>query len=81
MINVIWALNHAQRPVKDADSKKIIAKSFHQIIETCQSPEIQLIIISSSTGSVIAAQTATPKSPKGDFKICPASYLRLGGCG
>jgi hypothetical protein len=58
MINVIWALNHAQNPVKNAGSVKIIAKASQQIIETCQSPEIQLIIVSSSTGSVVAAQTA-----------------------
>jgi hypothetical protein len=55
MINVIWALNHAQNPVKNADHKKIITKAFQQIIETCHSPEIQLVIISSSTGSVVAA--------------------------
>jgi hypothetical protein len=58
MINVIWALNHAQKPVNNADSKKIITKAFRQIIQSCHSPEIQLVIISSSTGSVVAAQTA-----------------------
>lgn len=69
MINVIWALNHAQNPVKDADGKKIIAKAFQQIIETCQSPEIQLIIVSSSTGSVVAAQTACYLAEKNKNKL------------
>ena len=58
MMNVIWALNHAQKPVGNAESKKIISNAFQQIIETCHSPEIQLVIISSSSGSVVAAQTA-----------------------
>ena len=39
-------------------NEKIIVKAFQQIIETCQSPELQLIIVSSSTGSIVAAQTA-----------------------
>jgi hypothetical protein len=58
IINVIWALNHAQNPVINADHKKIITKAFEQIVETCHTPEIQLVIISSSSGSVVAAQTA-----------------------
>ena len=58
MINVIWALNHAQKPVNNTDPKKIITKAFGQIVEICHTPEIQLVIISSSSGSVVAAQTA-----------------------
>jgi hypothetical protein len=58
VFNVIWALNHAQNPLGNTDSKKIISNAFQQIIETCHSSEIQLVIISSSTGSVVAAQTA-----------------------
>ena len=69
MINVIWALNYAQNPVRDADSKKIIVKAFQQIIETCQSPELQLIIVSSSTGSIVAAQTACYLAEKNKNKL------------
>lgn len=58
VINVIWALNHAQNPVNEAGNNKIILASFKQITETFNSPEIQLVIISSSSGSVVAAQTA-----------------------
>jgi hypothetical protein len=58
MMNVIWALNHAQKPVIKPDDKKIFKTAFKQIIDTCHSPETQLVIISSSSGSVVAAQTA-----------------------
>jgi hypothetical protein len=58
IMNVIWALNHAQKPVNADGNKNIITKSFQQIIETCHSPEIQLVIVSSSSGSIVAAQTA-----------------------
>jgi hypothetical protein len=58
VFNVIWALNHAQKPLGSADNKKIISNAFQQIIDTCHSSEIQLVIISSSSGSVVAAQTA-----------------------
>ena len=58
MMNVIWALNHAQKPVSEPEKEKIIATAFKKITETCHSPEIQLVIISSSSGSVVAAQTA-----------------------
>lgn len=58
VFNVIWALNHAQNPLGTADNKKIISNAFQQIIDTCHSSEIQLVIISSSSGSVVAAQTA-----------------------
>ena len=55
--NVLWALNNAQKPDPDPGSKKIFTTAFNQIIESV-SPETRLTIISSSTGSVVAAQTA-----------------------
>jgi len=58
MMNVIWALNHAQIPVAFPENEKRIQNAFKQITETCSSPDIQLVIISSSAGSILAAQTA-----------------------
>jgi hypothetical protein len=58
MMNVIWALNNAQRPIKDPENQKITSAAFRQIISAELSPDTQLVIISSSTGSTVAAQTA-----------------------
>lgn len=57
-LNVIWALNHSQKPVSNPENKKFLATAFKQITKVCHSPEIQLVIVSSSSGSVVAAQTA-----------------------
>jgi hypothetical protein len=57
MMNVIWALNHAQKPVVTPENHKIIVAAAKQITTGCY-PDTQLIIISSSSGSVVAAQTA-----------------------
>ncbi len=58
IMNVIWALNNAQVPISDPENQKITRESFKQIIEKGISPETQLILISSSSGSIMAAQTA-----------------------
>jgi len=58
MMNVIWALNHAQKPVPNPEEEKIIITAFRQIIDSELTPDTQLVIISSSTGSIAAAQTA-----------------------
>jgi hypothetical protein len=55
--NVLWALSNAQKPDPDPAGKKIFATAFRQITDSV-SPETRLTIISSSTGSVVAAQTA-----------------------
>ncbi|MCX6255209.1 MAG: hypothetical protein NTV31_12120 [Bacteroidia bacterium] len=57
MMNVIWALNNAQKPIVNPEKQKITIAAFRQIIATGLSPETQLVITSSSTGSIIAAQT------------------------
>jgi hypothetical protein len=56
--NVFWALNNAQRPVVNSVNKKIFSAALKQITENAYSRETQLILISSSSGSVVAAQTA-----------------------
>jgi len=58
MMNVIWALNNAQRPIANPENEKIFVTAFRQIIDAGLSPETQLIITSSSSGSIVAAQTA-----------------------
>lgn len=56
--NVIWALNNAQKPVARPENENIFTTAFRQITEEASPSEAQLVIISSSTGSVAAAQTA-----------------------
>lgn len=58
MMNVAWALNHAQKPLTDGGGNSLIYKAFSQLISKGYTPDTQLIIVSSSTGSVVAAQTA-----------------------
>ena len=58
IMNVIWALNNAQKPFADPKNKKITSAAFNQIISSGLSPDTQLVITSSSTGSIVAAQTA-----------------------
>jgi hypothetical protein len=69
MMNVIWALNNAQKPIKDPGKQKITSAAFKQIISAGLSPETQLVIISSSTGSIVAAQTACYLAEKNRNKI------------
>jgi hypothetical protein len=57
MMNVIWALNNAQKPA-NPENEKIFMAAFRQIINAGLSPETQLVITSSSSGSIVAAQTA-----------------------
>jgi hypothetical protein len=57
-MNVFWALNNAQKPIASTENEKIFMTAFMQIIDAGLSPDTQLIITSSSSGSVVAAQTA-----------------------
>jgi hypothetical protein len=58
MSNVFWALNNAQKPARgNGDTKKSIIAS-RQIINDGANPDTQLVILSSSSGSVVAAQAA-----------------------
>jgi hypothetical protein len=58
MRNVIWALNNAQRPLCDPSKSSIVNNAFQQIVKDGFSHGSQLLLISSSSGSVVAAQTA-----------------------
>jgi hypothetical protein len=69
MMNVIWALNNAQKPIRDPGKQKITSAAFNQIISAGSTPDTQLVIISSSTGSIAAAQTACYIAEKNRNKI------------
>lgn len=58
LMNVIWALSRAQSPVSNPFRNRILASSFNQILSDPQSSSERLVIVSSSYGSVVAAQTA-----------------------
>ena len=58
MVNVIWALNHCQSPMNQPLENKLINKACKQINGDGSSDQVKLVITSSSSGSVIAAQTA-----------------------
>jgi hypothetical protein len=58
MLNVIWALNNAQNPIIKPENHKITRTALSQIVNDGLSADTQLIITSSSSGSVIAAQIA-----------------------
>ena len=57
-MNVVWALNHAQKPISDPANNRLIDKALSQLLSNGYTPDTQLIIVSSSTGSVVAAQAA-----------------------
>jgi hypothetical protein len=58
MFNVIWTLNNAQKPLKNPEKNKITSAAFKQIVNNRNKSESVLIILSSSSGSIVAAQTA-----------------------
>jgi len=57
-MNVIWALNNAQKPIESRDKNGRTESAFNQIVEAGLSPQTQLIIVASSAGSIVAAQTS-----------------------
>lgn len=58
MMNVIWALNNSQKPIINPERNKISGAAFDQIISAQLLSETQVVIVSSSSGSVVAAQAA-----------------------
>jgi len=58
IMNVIWALNNAQAPIVHPENQKVTIAGYEQIAASIPSPDTQIIIISSSSGSIVAAQTA-----------------------
>ena len=64
MMNVIWALNNAQKPIINPERNKITEAAFDQIISAQLLSETQVVIVSSSSGSVVAAQAACSLAEK-----------------
>lgn len=58
IMNVIWALNNAQKPIIHPENQKITIAAYIQIGGARLSPDTQVIITASSSGSIVAAQTA-----------------------
>jgi len=58
IMNVIWALNNAQKPISDPRSNSITSASLRQMISNGYNRDSQLVITSSSSGSIVAAQLA-----------------------
>lgn len=58
MMNVAWALNNSQAPLPDPDKKEILQVALQQMIHDSFFPDTRLVIVSSSSGSVVAAQVA-----------------------
>jgi len=58
MMNVIWALNNAQKPLANPEYHRIISAAFDQMISEDLTPDTKLVITSSSSGTIVAAQTA-----------------------
>jgi hypothetical protein len=69
MMNVAWALNNSQKPIINPGKNRIIDVAFRQLISNSYSPDTQLIIVSSSTGSVIAAQIACYLAEKNENNL------------
>lgn len=58
MKNVIWTLNNCQQPLKDPFHNKLIRTATAQIFCDGYNPGMQLVLVASSTGSIVAAQVA-----------------------
>jgi hypothetical protein len=58
MVNVIWALNNAQRPIQEPEKNRIIVAALNQMISNSNNNDVQLVITSSSAGTILAAQAA-----------------------
>ena len=56
--NVIWALNNAQRPLSHPGTNSITSGSLRQMVPNGYDRDAQLVITSSSSGSIVAAQLA-----------------------
>jgi hypothetical protein len=58
MLNVAWALNNSQAPVPSHKKNRFTDVAVHQMIHDRFFPDTRLVIVSSSSGSVVAAQVA-----------------------
>jgi hypothetical protein len=82
MMNVAWALNHSQKPIMDPGTNRITNRAFNQLVSDGYTPDTQLIMVSSSSGSVVAAQTACYLAEKNRERLLfkRPFHLALGAC-
>jgi hypothetical protein len=80
MRNVIWALNNAQKPIEHPEYQRITLSSYKQVLGDQFPADTQLIITSSSSGSIVAAQTACylAEKSKSDDLFSKPFHLVLG---
>lgn len=69
MRNVAWALNNSQKPESRPEQSHIISNSFRQLLSNGYTPDTQLIMVASSSGTVVAAQTACYLAEKNREKL------------
>ena len=82
MINVIWTLNNCQRPLKNPQKNRFINVASGQIFSNGYNRDTQLVLVASSTGSIIAAQTACYLAEQNRDKryFKKPIHLGLGSC-
>ncbi|MCU0460584.1 MAG: hypothetical protein MUF36_01010 [Bacteroidales bacterium] len=82
IMNVAWALNHSQKPIMNPGRNRITDRAFNQLISYGYTPDTQMIMVSSSSGSVVAAQTACYLAEKNREKLLfkKPFHLALGAC-
>jgi len=78
MINVIWTLNNCQRPLKDPFHNKLIRTATAQIFCDGYYPDMQLVLVASSTGSIVAAQVAVYLAEQNKNRLHFSKPIHLG---
>jgi len=78
MINVIWTLNNCQRPLKDPFHNKLIRTATAQIFCDGYNPDMQLVLVASSTGSIVAAQVAVYLAEQNKTRLHFRKPIHLG---
>jgi hypothetical protein len=58
LVNVVWALHNAQRPIQEPEKNRITSEAFRQIVSNGINRDVQIVITSSSAGTIVAAQAA-----------------------
>lgn len=69
MRNVAWALNNTQKPIANPGRSRIVESAFNQLLSNGYTPDTQLIIVASSSGTAVAAQTACYLAEKNREKL------------
>ena len=79
MFNVIWGLNNAQKAITDPERERFMRNALNQVTDKITS-ETQIALVSSSYGSVVAAQFACflAEKNRGNKYFSKPFHLALG---